>query len=106
MKAFILTVAIAAAAGPTAARAQLVADSDEPIDITGESLELIDDDATWTGKVRAVQGEAILTSERLVATIGEDGGFSSIRAIGNIRYFNGKEAITGGSALYDAGARA
>lgn len=107
MKTFIFTIAAAAAAaGPTAVRAQLVAGSDEPIDITGESLELVDDVATWTGKVRAVQGEAILTSERLVATIGEDGGFSSIRAVGNIRYFNGKEAITGGSALYDAGARA
>ena len=54
------------ATGP--ANAQLIAESDEPIDITGDSLELIDDVATWTGNVRAVQGVAILTSDRLVAT--------------------------------------
>ena len=42
MRAFIITMAVAAA-GPTVACAQLVADSDEPIDINGESLELIDD---------------------------------------------------------------
>ncbi|MEE2691110.1 MAG: LptA/OstA family protein [Pseudomonadota bacterium] len=107
MKALILPAALAAmAAIPATGRAQLVPESDEPIDITGESLEIIDDVATWTGKVRAVQGDAILTAERLIATIGDDGGFSSIRAVGNIRYFNGKEAITGDSALYDAGARA
>lgn len=105
MKALIsMAAAVALTTAPAAA--QLVADSDEPIDITGESLEIVDDVATWTGKVRAVQGAAILTAERLVAVIDRDGGFSSIRAIGNVRYYNGKEAISGGSALYDAGARA
>ena len=90
----------------TPAHAQLIPDDEQPIDITGDSLEFVDDVATWVGNVRAVQGEAILTADRLVATLGEDGGFTSIRAIGRVRYSNGREAIAGETALYDATARA
>ena len=89
------------------ASAQLIADSDEPIDITGDSLEVVDDVATWTGDVRAVQGEAILTADRLVATLDEDsGGFRTIHAYGAVRYSNGAEAITGETAVYQAEERA
>jgi lipopolysaccharide export system protein LptA len=102
----LITAAIFYIAVAPVAQAQLVADSDEPIDITGDSLEIIDDVATWTGNVRAIQGEAILTSDRLVATLDENGAFTTIRALGTVRYSNGKEAITGETALYDAGARA
>ena len=87
------------------AHAQLTMKSDEPIDITGDSLEIVDDVATWTGNVRALQGEAILTSSKLVATLEEGGGFKTIRAIGGVRYSNGKEAIAGETALYDSVAR-
>lgn len=87
------------------ASAQLTADSDEPIDITGDSLELVNDVATWSGNVRALQGEAILTASRLVATLGEGGAFQTIRALGGVRYSNGKEAVAGEHALYDAGQR-
>lgn len=100
---------IAAAAGLlltlAPANAQLVADSDEPIDITGDSLEVVDDIATWTGNVSAVQGAAILTAERLVAKLDGEGSFTTIEAVGAVRYSNGKEAITGETALYDAGPR-
>lgn len=89
-----------------AASAQLIADSEAPIDITGESLEVIDDVATWTGNVRAVQGDAILTADRLIATLDDEGGFKTIRAIGAVRYANGQEAITGDRAVYDAAQRA
>jgi lipopolysaccharide export system protein LptA len=95
-----IALAISSPAG-----AQLVADSNLPIDITGDSLEIVDDVATWTGNVSAVQGEAILTAEKLVATLDDEGGFQTIDAVGAVRYSNGKEAITGSKARYDAGAR-
>ncbi len=79
--------------------------SDGPIDITGDRLEVVDDVATWTGNVRAIQGEAILTSEKLVADLDDSGAFTKIRAIGTVRYSNGKEAITGKTGVYDATAR-
>lgn len=88
------------------AGAQLIADSNQPIDITGDSLEIVDDIATWTGNVRAIQGEAILTAERIVATLDDAGGFKTINAIGAVKYSNGKEAIAGETAVYDSGSRA
>jgi len=103
LRAAILTGAQLALA--TNAAAQLTPSSDEPVDITGESLELVDDVATWVGNVRAVQGEAILTADRLIAHLDDDGAFRTIRAIGAVRYSNGKEAITGDTGLYDADAR-
>jgi lipopolysaccharide export system protein LptA len=88
------------------AAAQLAPDiSNAPIDITGDRLEIVDDVATWTGNVRAVQGEAIMTAERLVADLDANGTFRKIRAIGTVRYSNGKEAITGKVGVYDAAAR-
>jgi lipopolysaccharide export system protein LptA len=90
---------------PLPAASQLIANSNEPIDITGDSLELVEDVATWKGNVRAIQGEAIMTADELVATLGADGGFKSLQAVGAVRYSNGKEAITGKTAVYDAVAR-
>ena len=90
-------------AGP--AGAQLVAESDEPIDITSDSAEFEDNVAVWTGQVRVVQDEAFLTAERIEATLSEDGALQSFKASGAVRYSNGKEAITGERALYDDEAR-
>lgn len=93
----------AAALMTGAAGAQLAPDvSDAPIDITGDRLEVVDDVATWVGNVRAVQGEAILTAEKLVADLDEDGAFRKIRAVGTVRYSNGKDAISGKVGVYDA----
>lgn len=101
---FIACAAVALA--PAQAGAQLIADSNQPVDITGDSLEIVDDVATWTGNVRAIQGEAILTAEKLVATLDDAGGFKTINAIGAVNYSNGKEAIAGETAVYDSGSRA
>lgn len=105
MKPWFPALALAALAAPAAA--QLApGSSDAPIDITGESLEIVDDVATWTGDVRAVQAEAILTSERLVADLeAGGGGFRRLRAEGQVRYDNGKETIAGSVGVYDADAR-
>lgn len=89
------------------AHAQLIAagESNEPIDITGDTAEFQDNNAVWTGNVRVVQGETILTSERLEAVITDEGDFETITAIGSVRYSNGKEAITGERAVFDDAAR-
>ncbi len=99
-----LTVALAFCA--SAAGAQLApVDSDAPIDITGDRLEVENDVATFLGNVRAVQGPAILTADRLVADLDDKGSFTKIHATGTVRYSNGKEAITGARALFDDKAR-
>lgn len=99
---YVLALACALA-GP--ARAQLIADSDQPIDITGDTAEFQDNLAVWTGNVRVLQGEGILTTDRLEADITDEGDFDNIRAIGSVRYSNGNEAITGERALFDNAAR-
>lgn len=89
------------------ASAQLIAaqDSNEPIDITGDTAEFQDNLAIWTGNVRVVQGPAILTSERLEALLTDEGDFETITAIGSVRYSNGEEAITGERAVFNNDAR-
>ncbi len=99
-------IAMAAVLMGGAASAQLASiDSKEPIDITGDRLEVENDVATFLGNVRAVQGLAILTADRLVADLDDKGSFTKIRATGTVRYSNGKEAITGARALFDDIAR-
>ena len=83
------------------AAAQLTAESDEPIDITGDAAEFQDNKAIWTGNVRVVQEDAVLTTDRLVARLDDEGDIQSITAAGNVRYSNGKEAITGEKGYYN-----
>lgn len=82
--------------------AQLVASSDEPVDITGDTAEFKDNLAIWTGNVRVVQGESILTAARLEAELDDAGDFDKIYAFGTVRYSNGAEAITGEEAVFDS----
>ncbi|MEM9495496.1 MAG: LptA/OstA family protein [Pseudomonadota bacterium] len=84
------------------AMAQLVASSDEPVDITGDTAEFKDNLAIWTGNVRVVQGESILTAARLEAELDDAGDFDKIYAFGTVRYSNGAEAITGEEAVFDS----
>lgn len=105
MRTRLLSAAAALAALCAPAAAQLSANNDEPIDITGDAAEFQDHLAIWTGNVRVVQAEAILTTERLEADLNEDGDIETIRAIGAVRYSNGKEAITGERAVYNEAAR-
>lgn len=92
--------ALAALWGAAAAQLAKI-DSDEPIDITGDRLEVENEVATFIGNVRAVQGPAILTAERLVADLDDKGAFTKIHAVGTVRYSNGEEAITGARAVFD-----
>ncbi len=52
-----------------------------------------------------MQGEAILTADRLEAKLNDQRQFQSIVALGSVRYSNGQEAITGERADYDDAAR-
>ncbi len=90
-------------AGPAAA--QLEADSDLPLDITSERLESREKVATWIGEVRVVQGESILTSDRLVIVQDDEGGVKEIRAVGEVRYATANEAISGAEAIYTEATR-
>ncbi len=98
-------VFLIASIAPLPALSQLASQSDEPIDITGDTAEFQEELAIWTGNVRVLQGEAILTTDRLEADINKEGDFDKIRAIGSVRYSNGNEAITGERALFDNVAR-
>jgi lipopolysaccharide export system protein LptA len=100
---FLFAIAVVLSIGPS--HAQLIASSDEPIDITGDAAEFNDNIAVWTGNVRVVQGEAILTADRLEAKLNDQRQFQSIVALGAVRYSNGQEAITGERADYDDAAR-
>lgn len=97
--------AAAALLSINAASAQLAPQGDGPIDITGETAEFQDELLVWTGNVRVVQGEALLTTDRLEAALDDNGDFTTITAIGSVRYSNGKEAITGKRGVYDETAR-
>lgn len=97
----IIAGVFAAALAAAPASAQLFAhDSKEPVDITGDTAEFQDNTAVWTGNVRIVQGETILTARRIEATLNDDGDFETVIADGDVRYSNGKEAITGEHAVF------
>ena len=101
MKTKRLIAACAVSLTPTIAAAQFIASSDEPIDITSEEAEFQDNLAVWNGNVRVVQGEAILTAERIEATLSDNSEFETVTALGTVRYSNGSEAITGERAFFD-----
>lgn len=94
-----LCLAAALACGPAAA--QLVSNSEEPIDIFGDKVEVVDQVVTLLGNARAVQGEGILSADRIVAKLDENRNPKTIECQQNVRYSNGKEAVAGDSALYD-----
>lgn len=89
--------------GPAAA--QLVGQSEEPIDIFGDHWEVVEKVVTIDGNARAVQGEGVLTAARFVATLDDDQQPQTIECEGGVRYTNGKEAVAGDAALYDDAAR-
>jgi lipopolysaccharide transport protein LptA len=87
-----------------AASAQLTLQSDEPIDVEGDTGETVDNVLTLTGNVSVIQGESMLRSDKLVAKRGEGNSFETIEVTGSVRYWNGKEAIASETAFYDAAA--
>ena len=86
-------------------------DSDLPIEITADSLEVLQDEqiATFVGNVDAVQGDLVLTSDQLRVHYrgseeGEAMGASSIRRIeatGNVFISSPEETAQGEFGVYD-----
>ena len=120
------SVAGAAAAAAVAwvfggpAVAQFEEDSDEPIEITADTLEWMENDriAIARGDADAVQGRYRLYADELTAYLSEpdsepDAGEESNRAgeirridaDGNVRFVTPEEVVTGAVGTYDVGRR-
>ena len=87
-------------------------DTSLPIEITADSLEVVQDQkiATFTGNVDAVQGDLVLSADRLRVHYGDDGAMpgppdsSSIRRIeaeGNVFLTSPRETAQGDAGVYD-----
>jgi lipopolysaccharide export system protein LptA len=91
-------------------------DTSLPIEITADSLEVVQDRkiATFSGNVDAVQGDLVLTADRLRVHYGEEAdaapgppGMGSIRRIeaeGNVFLSSPRETAQGGAGVYDVAA--
>jgi lipopolysaccharide export system protein LptA len=91
-------------------------DTSLPIEITADSLEVVQDRkiATFSGNVDAVQGDLVLTADRLRVHYGEEAdaapgppGMGSIRRIeaeGNVFLSSPRETAQGDTGVYDVAA--
>jgi lipopolysaccharide export system protein LptA len=96
-------VGIASGLGLTSALAQLVKQSDAPLDITSERFEATEGQnfVTWTGNVHAVQGDVILTTPKLVLYQDENGDPERVVATGGMRYSGEEAKISGKKMVYE-----
>jgi lipopolysaccharide export system protein LptA len=105
-------VALGTAAAVTAARAQSMRhDTGLPIEITADSLEVVQDQrvATFKGNVDAIQGDMVLSADELRVHYRDDGdgapaGTGAIRRIeaeGNVFLSSPQETAQGTSGVYD-----
>jgi lipopolysaccharide export system protein LptA len=112
----LLVAGLMLASVPVGAGAQaqgLPQESDLPIEITADSLEVLQDQkiATFAGNVDAVQGDMVLSADRLRVYYGDDGnaapgpaGTGSIRRIeadGNVLMSSPGETAQGDAGVYD-----
>jgi lipopolysaccharide export system protein LptA len=110
--AALILAAVPAGAGPKAQNPPQ--NSDLPIEITADSLEVLQNQkiATFTGNVDAVQGDMVLSADRLRVYYGGDdqnaapgpAGTGSIRRIeadGNVLMSSPRETAQGDAGVYD-----
>jgi lipopolysaccharide export system protein LptA len=93
------------------ARAQGLTGSDEPIEITADSLEVLQKDkiATFTGNVDAVQGDMVLSADELRVhyrplgsnDAGTGSSIQRIEATGNVFLTSPEETAQGRFGVYD-----
>jgi lipopolysaccharide export system protein LptA len=116
-KGGVLVAGLILAGIPAGAGAQaqgLPQNSDLPIEITSDSLEVLQNQkiATFTGNVDAVQGDMVLSADRLRVYYGGDdqnatpgpAGTGSIRRIeadGNVLMSSPRETAQGDAGVYD-----
>ena len=110
--AALILAGVPAGAGPKAQNPPQ--NSDLPIEITADSLEVLQNQkiATFTGNVDAVQGDMVLSADRLRVYYGGDdqngapgpAGTGSIRRIeadGNVLMSSPRETAQGDAGVYD-----
>ena len=120
MKSFVTTLSLAAAlglAGPAAA--QLARNSDAPVDITADELEVAQNQciSIWRGNAEAMQADARLRANVLKATFASKSGgqrgagatsacgdLVRMEAEGSVYYVTPQQRVRGDAATYDAGA--
>ena len=107
--ALVWALAVTGGASTTARAQSFQHDSKLPIEITADSLEVVQDDqiATFLGNVDAVQGDLVLTSDQLRVhyRASEDGSTSGsirrIEATGNVFLSSPQETAQGEFGVYD-----
>jgi lipopolysaccharide export system protein LptA len=111
---FAAAFSLASAAAITAARGQsLQHDTTLPIEITADSLEVVQDQkiATFTGNVDAIQGDMVLSADLLRVHYGDTEGAAAappgtgsirrIEAEGNVFLSSPRETAQGTAGVYD-----
>jgi lipopolysaccharide export system protein LptA len=109
----LLSAALAMAGAPLAAAQSLQHDSSLPIEITADSLEVVQHEnlATFTGDVDAVQGDLVLSADQLRVHYADSrdavpgppgtGSIRRIEAEGNVFLSSPRETAQGESGVYD-----
>lgn len=108
------TAALALCVGSPAA-AQLARNSDAPVDLTADQLEVVNSQclATWTGSAEALQADARLRGDvlKIYSTPGPAkpgssgpacGAVQRMQALGNVYYVTPQQRVRGDAADYTA----
>ena len=108
MKLVVVSALAMGLAGPAAA--QLARNSDAPVDITADSLEVVN--AQWSGSAEALQDRTRLRAD-VLKTFNQKGpakadgqsapcgALERIEAIGNVFYVTPQQRVRGNNAVYD-----
>lgn len=113
-----LYVVITPFCGYAAANSNFAHDSSKPVEITADSLEVLQESrkAIFTGNVEAKQGEIDIRSERMIVYYSESGGkendnkkqqagkVSKVEIDRNVFISTPKETAEGNKGMYDVGA--
>ena len=111
-RALLLSLVLLAAATPAVAQ-PFAADSDQPIEITADVLEVVQADrlATFSGNVDAVQGELVLSADELLVHYRSNsdeaeaatstGAIRRIEARGSVVVTSPRETAEGETGVYD-----
>ncbi|MCC7260306.1 MAG: lipopolysaccharide transport periplasmic protein LptA [Alphaproteobacteria bacterium] len=99
---FLLVAADASAASP-------LGDSSQPIEITADSLEVLQERqaAVFSGKVEAIQGNVTLRSDRMTVFYNQkdksasQNQISRIKVEGHVQLSTPEETVRGSSGVYD-----
>lgn len=95
---------LAAAQGAQVAFGNMQENSNLPVEVTADNLDVNQDDGTaiFTGNVRIGQGDMRLSAPRVLVVYKENGnGIESLRATGGVVLVSGEDAAEAASADYN-----